>query len=176
MQALRTCDKPEKSGPGIWVRRLKASEAVHVTVYSNALQGVWIHWNGHTSEPCYSPVRECPGHRRNLPAKQRFYMHVFNHHKRREEFIELPAGAAENVLEFFPQGMTLRGCRLTLTRGGGAKAHLKVEVLPPIDTTVSGPLPQAKDVHETLCQLWNLDPKLFRWNQDTDVPGPKLAS
>jgi len=174
--ALRTCDEPQQTGPGIWVRRLKAAEMVHVTVFSAAMQGVWIHWNGNSSEPCHSPIKECPGHKRGLPSKQRFYIHCFNHAKRREEFIELPAGCAADVREYYPKGSNMRGVRLQLKRGNGQKAHLTVEILPPISETVSGPLPQAKDVHETLCQLWHLDPKVHQWNKETELPIPKLAS
>lgn len=169
MVPLRRQDAPPKSGPDIFVRRLRAAEKLTVQLISPSLWGCWVHWAGDHSEPCLEDKKKCPGHARGLPVKWKGYLHVINLHNRREEFLEMTPYSANMMLDQVEADVPLRGYRLQCERGKGDKARVKVLVLPCL-TEASG-LPQPVDPYKTLCNLWScqgIDLRIYTSNVDCE--------
>lgn len=175
MVEVRRCSKPARTGPSIWIRRLKASEKINCTVYSTSLQGLWTHWLGNHSLPCFTPKTECPGCKTGAPLRQKFFLHIGNMDQHEEEFLELPPGAADDFLGYYPEGSNCRGQRLTVTRGKGKKARLAIEIHASHEAIAKSPLPQPKDPFFSLCELWGLDPKNIGFSKDDTLPFPRVA-
>jgi hypothetical protein len=121
------------------------------------LWGVYTHWAGNHSEPCYDNKKQCPGHKRGLPLRWKGYVHVFNQVTRNEEFLEFTPTSAKQLLDQFGESNPLRGNRVQMVRGRGDKARLTLTAL--TAATVTNPgiiLPEPKDPYETLCKLWGI--------------------
>jgi len=79
-------------------------------------------------------------------------LHAYDHHAKRQCFIELTPMSAESIMKQIGEGQPLRGYRLKIKRGNGPKARLKVEVMIPLP---AGPaLVDERLPEETLRQLW----------------------
>lgn len=166
---LRRQNLPPKSGPEIFVRRLRAAEKLTVQVLSRSLWGCYVHWAGDHSEPCLEDAKKCPGHARGLPVKWKGYLHVMNLHNRRAEFLEFTPFSANQIIDQVDTAQPLRGYRLQCERGKGDKARVKVVVLPCLNMEVV--LPDEIDPYKTLCKLWScqgIDLKLYTGNSDCE--------
>lgn len=167
---VRKCSTPEFGGPSMHIRRLKANEDLQFIVLSRALVGIWTHWMKGASMPCVNPRSSCKGCIGSEPTRQKFLLHVYSYYTKQEEVLELPPGAAQDFLEFYPMGATIRGQRLKIKRGGGKKARLTVDILPPYDEQTIGPLPAEKDPVIPLIELWSLDKKSTSFTKDSRFP------
>jgi hypothetical protein len=165
---IRRDDVPPRPGPELWIRRLKKSQKVVATVLGEHHFGFWLHWNGRTTEPCFTDKKKCPGHLRQLAMKWMAYLHIYDHHKREQCFLELTAPVVEMIWSQMGQIKTLRGQRVEFVRGEGDKSRMKCTVL------ISHPdelgLPPARDPIETLSKLWNLPEGKKLEGGGTDVP------
>lgn len=153
MSDLNRDDRPPRIPKTMHLRRLKAGERFHGILLA-PLWGVWTHWNGNRSEPCFKKKVSCPGHRKGLPSKWKGYFHVWNLLERAEEFLEVSPVAADQILDCLTTGHPARGHRVTILRGNGTKARLKVEVNESVPDAES--LPQPKDPNKTLRRLWGI--------------------
>ena len=167
MGPLDRLDQPPKPGPEIEIRRLRKNESVCFTIMG-ALEGVYTHWNGMRSEPCFANHRECPGHLKALPRRWKGYIHVHDDRLREEQFLELTPLAAKCLLNSVGHGTVLRGIRLTVTRLNGNKARLTVAVLESVQRGVVMPAP--KSVYPVLANLWNLPEGKDLWGGDSGLP------
>lgn len=175
MLSLNRLNDPPVAGPDVWVRRLGAREKLHATILSPHFWGFMVHWAGNHSEPCYREIRTCPGHRRGLPLKWKGYLYVIDHVSKEFQFLELPPGAAKELVNWYHPLKDLRGQRCIITRGEGSKARLKVEIQLPWEKVSSDPLPKDKDPIITLCRLWGVDPTQVNLSGDTEVPNTSVA-
>jgi hypothetical protein len=149
---LRIQSTPPPHGPERFIRRLAAGQRLYVTVLSRSLWGVWTHWFGAKSGPCYRDKKSCDGCKRGFPARWKGFLCCLNLENKHVEFCELTPLAAENLLAQVPKGQSLRGLRLTLERGKGDKARLKC-----IITGVAlnqCDLPKEETPEKTLVALW----------------------
>lgn len=155
MADLNREDKPPKSGPKWWIERIKAGSEGLFTVFSRSVYGVWTHWALHGSSPCFSRKDDCEGCKRQWPRRWKGYLHAYDHHNKRQCFLEITPLVAEGITQQLGEGQPLRGYRLKLKRGAGPKARVKVEVLAPLG---GGPaLVDEQFPEETLRKLWSMN-------------------
>lgn len=146
-----------KSGPDIWVRRLKAEEKITFACCSPSIWEFWIHWAGDKSEPCLKNHKECPGHRRGLPRKWRGYIYILSHNSRRMEFLEITPYGAQQLHELCGDLTSLRGKRFAAARGKGDKARVYFSALSDWSDFTTGKLPEDLDPEKTLLKIWGYD-------------------
>jgi hypothetical protein len=154
MQPLNRQDIPPAAGPAMWIVRLKANEKLHCTILSEHLWGIMVHWNGRNTEPCTGDELSCSGHQRKLPLRWKGYLHVWDHHKRTDKFLELTPTAARMLLDQVETEFPLRGQRVEIARMNGDNARLRVSVQARINEGFK--LPDEKDPEETLRKLWGM--------------------
>lgn len=154
MDGLRLSHTPPAPGPDMEIRRLKAGQKITFTVYSSQFWGVWVHWNGSRTEPCFEDVKRCPGHLRQLPLRWKGYLHGFEHERSRDIFLEFTALAAQQLLSFFDSDALLRGKRFNIMRMQGDKSRLRVQPLATVEHASS--LPDGKSPLDVLSKLWVL--------------------
>jgi hypothetical protein len=142
------------AGPEIWIYRLKAGEKATLIVYGSKVWGVWTHWNGKSSEPCFTPHDLCTGHKRELPAKWKGYLHGFLYEKQQEVFMEFTPTAAKVLKGEVDLGLPLRGSRITMQRTSAQNGRLKVSALAPAPDILK--ITPEKEPWETLCKLWGI--------------------
>jgi len=158
-------DRIPKAGPKWWIERVKADTEALFTVFSRSVFGVWTHWGLYGSSPCLAERSKCAGCANKLPRRWKGYVHAYDHHNKRQCFLELTPIVAESVQKQLGDGQVWRGFRLRLKRGKGEKARVKVEVLGILST---GPeLVDEKCPGETLEKLWSL--KEYDHNSDDQV-------
>jgi hypothetical protein len=155
MSTLNTCHMPPPNGPELLIIRLRAGKKLTCVILSHALWGVWTHWNGSRSEPCFSEKSHCNGCKRGLPKRWKGYLHVWDFERRRQVFVELTPTAAESINNQVGLGSVLRGYRVSLERMKGDQSRLIVHVHPMHPDVES--LPSAKDPDATLRKLWGVD-------------------
>jgi hypothetical protein len=160
-------DRPPKPGPAFEIVRLRASQRIVISCLGE-LWGVYTHWNGRCSEPCFKDHKKCPGHRRGLPRRWKGYLHASNHVNWEEFFLELTPLAASCLLAQCPKQVPLRGQQLEIVRGKGDRARLAVTVLPSHGPGVQ--LPKAKDPYPLLAKLWGIDDSAELFGGETDLP------
>jgi hypothetical protein len=153
MRPLNRQDRPPRPGPEIEVLRIKAGATGQCIILSESLWGVWTHWNGRASEPCYSEKKDCSGCKRGYPKRWKGYLHVWDCFARREAFLELTPQSADHVL-CQAGADSLRGYRFQFQRGKGDKARLTVTLLPSVQLQN---MPEPKDPYKVLAYLWNID-------------------
>lgn len=175
MIELNRSSAPPPAGPEIWIRRLAKNEEVLAAIVSPCFWGLFVHWAGNRSEPCFKETKTCPGHRRGLPLKWKGYLYVHDMTKRKMEFLEFPPGAAQQLLDRFPEGHSLRGEVILVRRMSGNQARLQIAVETHKWAGNQGVIPPDKDPAETLAKLWGLDPSQVNLNGDVDIPKSKFA-
>ena len=97
------------------------------------------------------------------------YAHVYDHANRDQCLIELTPGAARQLLVALGTHETLRGMRVMIARGKGAKARLSVSIQKMPTASELHKLPREHDPLITLSKLWNFradDPPEFN---ETDL-------
>lgn len=168
MPPLNRQDRPPRGGPEMLVLRLKAGVTKLFAILSPSLWGVWTHWAGSKSEPCFQDKKSCSGCKRGLPKRWKGYLHCWDYHDKREVFFELTPLAADAILEQCGEDAPLRGNRIQVVRGAGDKARLKVTVLSAVPRDQV--LPEAKDPAKTLSKLWGMDDVVAYPQQPTAIP------
>jgi hypothetical protein len=141
-----------KTGPTIWVRRIKAGQTFRVTVISPAFWGFGTHYNGQCTVPCHEQRKDCEGHKRGWPYRPKFYLYVWVTETRRYEFLEFPPVAAHIFTDSIPPGRTFSGLSVVVKRGKGDKARLSLEFQP----DYTGKMVEDKDPWPTLAALWSI--------------------
>jgi hypothetical protein len=154
MSDFSTQHTPPAPGPEIPIERVRANDQRCYVVLSPALWGVWTHWAGDRSMPCWSERKDCDGCKRGLPRRWKGYLHCWNRQTGREAFAELTPLSAENLLAQVPDGAALRGLRLTLKRTAAKNGRLLVLLDPGVQAIPRGI--EAKDPCGVLCKLWGV--------------------
>jgi hypothetical protein len=158
---------PPRPGPKIEIRRLRAGQTSTVVILSKSVWGVWTHWNGKVTEPCYEEKKKCPGCKKGLPKRWKGYLHCYDFNRRDECFVELTPISADAMACQVQAGDSLRGYRFRLQRANGDKARLSVTLLPSVEIP---DLPAEKDVQVVLCRLWELDGSVAVQEGTTNLP------
>jgi hypothetical protein len=174
MEPLHIQHEPPRPGPAMPILRVKAGQEMHFVILSESLWGIWTHWAGNRSEPCFAENATCPGHKRGLPRRWKGYLHVWHIDKRLEAFIELTPTAAHCLLDQAGKNCSLRGLRLKLRRTGASNGRLLVNLLP-ANPSMEG-FAQPKDPESILCKLWGVDRIITGRERDftLDVPGEEI--
>lgn len=145
-------DRIPKAGPKMWIERVGAGGENLFTIFSLSIYGVWTHWGLYGSQPCLAERSKCSGCAGKLPKRWKGYLHCYDHHAKRQVFLELTPMSAESIVKQLGEDQPLRGYRVKIKRGNGPKARLKVEVMIPLPG--GPPLVEEKYPEETLRQLW----------------------
>lgn len=158
------------SGPQMWILRLKAKEEVQVCILSKAIWQCMVHWAGDHSEPCFEDHKTCHGHKRGWPLRWKGYLHVYDLRQRKECFLEITPGLADQLESAIGTGEVYRGQRVKLVRGRGDKARYSLEIMLPHEQVSRVDLPPEKDPYETLCKLWGIDPGTLERLGEASIP------
>jgi len=154
MDRLSRSVAPNDVGPEVWIKRLRANEAVSVVVLSDKCEGFNSHWTGNYSTLCIEPHEDCPGHQNGDPIRWRAYLHCMDLQSGKEFFLELTRGAWEQVSVQIDCKNSWRGMRLNVKRMAGDAARLKVEINAPWERITEKPLPEAKDPEASIRNLY----------------------
>jgi len=155
MADLNRDDNIPKAGPKWWIERVGKAQECLFTVFSKTVWGVWTHWCLYGSQPCYGCTAKCDGCKQRLPKRWKGYLHCYDHHNKRQCFLEITPIVAESIRDQIGEGQPWRGFRLKMKRGNGPKARIKVEVLAALP---SGPqLVDERCPEETLLKLWQMN-------------------
>lgn len=157
MLTVRRADCPPDPGPELEVRRVGAGLSMTVMFLCVSIRGFWTHWNPgrNRTQPCLEPVESCPGHKQQLPLRWKAYAHVFDHGNRDQCLLELTPGAARQLQTALGTQKDLRGMRVLIARGKGAKARLSVSIQKIATDQEKAKLPREHDAIVTLSKLWN---------------------
>lgn len=170
MRNLRTCHEPPPPSDHNFLRRIKQKQSWTFGIYSPSFWGCWVHWMGSRTVPCYENKEKCAGHKMGSPVKWLGYLFGYNHEMRRDEFLELPNGAALELIGGLGIGTPLRGCRVKFRRGDGKTARVHCEVLVPWSKISNAPLPASKDPEKMLRAIWGLNEAKLRLAGTDEVP------
>lgn len=154
-----------------WCRRIKAHEKWTFTIFSTHFFGFWVHWAGGRSIACLEDSDKCQGHLKGMPLKWIGYLHGHNQDTGRDEWIELPNGAALRFLQELGPVEPLRGCRVQFRRGGSDNSHIRFQLLP--SHHVIAPktqLPASISPESHLRKLWGLNEIACGLNTSIEVP------
>lgn len=168
-------DAIPRSGPELFVKRLKAGESIQVILIGSKIRGLWVHWNssGNFSEPHYNGA--CPACDAKMAKRWKGFIHAFDRQNGTPLFMELtPRSAGE--LERYCNGMGgYRGKVVTFTRG--AKANSKVGIAVQTFNVDPNTLPVEQDARRSIMKLWGIADReiskaLDLGDDDTDLePG-----
>lgn len=158
--SLGICEMPPKVGPEIYILRLKASQLYTMTICSEKIFGLFVHWNGRKSEPHFEPQDRCPSCLSNRPKRWKGFLHCFCHELGQEVFLELTPASAHSIRGQLGKDVSFRGNRIQVKRGKGDNARLIIAVLAALPNSNS--LPAGKDPLESIMALWGLDPAAFQ--------------
>lgn len=156
---LSTTDGVPPAGPDKDIIRLKAGETRTVLILSEEIRAVFVHWNDSSgrkgrTEPCQRD--QCQGCLRKLPRKWLGYIHVWLMKVKKDAFMELTAGAVEDLTNSLPVKQSLRGTQAVIQRLGADKARLKVDVFPTPKEVDLSVYPAEVLPWATLEKLWNM--------------------
>lgn len=157
-------DVPPKPGPRIEIVRIKANQACELTVYSIKIHGYWTHWLGSCSGPCFKDRSKCPHCKNGMPRRWKGYLYCWLNMVSDSVFIELTPTAAKSIRDRVGPVQSLRGYRMTVTRGNGNKAWLKVDLKSRHQDVSDSILPDPISPTKTLMQLWGLSDGLGETN------------
>lgn len=155
---------PPRPGPTLWIFRLKGAEMKTFLCLSRGIFGIWTHWMGRASAPCFADPLVCPGCKNLAPKRWKGYINVHCYEARRNGFFELTPVTSDNLLSMYDQGGSLRGERFNVSRGKGDKARLKVQPLQSHQDLSS--LPEEVSPEGTLRALWNISALAELWQPD----------
>lgn len=154
MLPVRRSNIPPPAGPEMLVVRIDADQTVVATIISRHLVGFQTHWTGNRTIPCLERKGECHGCKAGMPSRWKGYLHVWDHHRKKDVFLEMTPHSANELLEQLGAGAEMRGQRVTLKRMKGKKARVKVQWDAIHGQVASDKLPEPKDPQVTLETLW----------------------
>jgi len=152
-------DDAPPPGPEMDVIRLDKSVQLQVCILSEAIRSVFVHWNQNKgskgrTEPCFR--ENCKGCKFHLPRRWKGYIHCHLAKEKKEAFVEVTPGAAEDLALALPNGISLRGLNVILRRQDGKKARMRVDLMPEFLASDPSKLPEEKLPWETLARLWEV--------------------
>jgi hypothetical protein len=125
---IREDPTPPRREGELWVERMKGAQCKEFTVYSSKIWGVWTHWSGSRTVPCFVDRSRCPSCLTKCPQRWKGYLHCYDHRGRRPVFLELTPTAARGLLSFVGEGVDLRGLRVTCKRTSSDRGRLLIAV------------------------------------------------
>jgi hypothetical protein len=116
------CPVPPKGPPPLEVRRIKAHRMnpYHFVVLSPAFWGLYTHWTGNHSHPCFKTKEKCAGCKLKCGRKWLGYLHCVDEDNK-HCLVEFTKRAANMLLDSVPAGRILRGIRVAMQRTEGGK-------------------------------------------------------
>lgn len=148
---------PPKSGPEIYILRLKANEKFSFQVFSPDIFGIWVHWSGAKSTPHFTDTGRCPGCRNEDPMRWKGFVHAHCIEKKQDVFLELTPASANSLRDQLGVGETLRGKCIFVNRTKGDNGRLLIRVMQ--GHLPSDALPPALDPQKSIMALWGIREK-----------------
>lgn len=164
----------------IWVARIKPMTREKFTVYSPALWGVWTHWTGKLTQPCYADHQFCHQGHKEETLRWKAYVFGWSFERNRQEFLELTAGACDHWLSQLAPGVSLRGMTIEVYRDKRQKGPLLVQVAPHVKRDCST-LPPDRNPEKSLLRLWKVPDIVQAFNKHAvtgheEIPGDALSA
>jgi len=154
VHTLDVQNEPPDTGPGVEILRLRGGQSLQAILLTD-VYGLWVHWDGRHTQPCFKNHEKCPGHLKEWPRKWKGYFDVLTlGNSGLRGFMEVTPTVVRSLWAQTGQKIGFRGLRVKLSRGNGNKAHFKISVEPPCE--VRGKLPEGTDPYPILAKLWGL--------------------
>jgi hypothetical protein len=125
---LRTVKAPTRRPDVLWVERLTGNDSQQFVIYSPELRGFVTHFVAGRNVPCFHPDHECDGGHLETNLRENYLLHAWSLKRKRQVFVYLTPGAAEQLQEQLAPGASLRGRFLRLTRTTSKKARLHADL------------------------------------------------
>lgn len=168
MIELNRDDTPPKKEGELWIERMKGATSKSIVILSPAIWGVWTHWNGKRSQPCWKDKSRCPGCIAKHPSRWKGYLHVLDYMRRNQIFLELTPTAARSLKDQVGTGVAMRGVRVTIRRTTSNLGRLLVAVEEAMAFMHN--LPNAVDPLKTLLDIWKIEGDVDDWEIGVAVP------
>ncbi len=153
MQHFNREDRPPQGPKPLKLVRVLKGPAQTYTILSTCLSGVWTHWDGQRSLPCYKARAKCTGCTRALPKRWKGYLCCWVVPQRAKFILEITPRAANQLLAAMPEGRIMRGFLIRVERTKGGRNGRLIVNLVGEDPNISA-LPAADDPFQTLNFLW----------------------
>lgn len=124
---ISTCSKPTLRQNVLFVERLVGNETKCYVIYSESMYGYLTHYNGKTV-PCWENHDYCEGGHKEETLRENFLLQAYSQTRGKQVFLYLTPGAAKQLLEQIPEGTSLRGLCIRVTRTEKNKGRLHVQV------------------------------------------------
>jgi len=162
---------PPRSGPAMFILRLKGSEALTFHCFSRAPFGIWVHYDqiANRSEPHYTDAGECAGCLHQKPKRWKGFLHCWCVEKKQQVFLELTPASANALIGQQAVGETLRGKGIFVQRTKGKNGRLHVRILP--GTIDPATMPEEVDPLPSIMALWGIHPQA---SGGRELPIPSL--
>lgn len=160
-------DRPPQGPKPLKLVRVKRGWKAVYTILSTSLFGVWTHWDGRTTIPCFKAKQRCQGCANAMPKRWKAYLHCYTTEADKDFLLELTPRACNMLLSEVPEGKMLRGLKIRVERSPGGRNGRLMASIVGTDPHVQR-LPAAKDPYNTLAFLWGMDPL-------DDHPSQRLA-
>ena len=167
---LDRCDKPERKAEVLWIETVKGNERQKFIVYSPSIFGVYQHWTGKRTVPCFKNRDHCPGGHKEGNRKWRAYVHAWSFKRSEPVFIQLTDEAVNKWYRQISKGLTLRGQIIYVIRSEKDNGRLHVEVDPNVHPDPKR-LPPEVDPLPSLWRMWAIEPSTMQLNSSL-VSGP----
>jgi len=169
---LNRSNVPPRPKDVLWIERLKGTESLRFTCYSKSFWGLWTHWSGSRTVPCFENHDHCIGGHDEATMRWKGYLHGWSQRKNRVCFCEFTPGAARELLEQVPDRQSLRGLHLIVSRTKTSKGrlHCSIDGVP----LHASRIPPEADPMASLWHMWELDPMSHLVNRSL-VTAPELV-
>lgn len=171
MFSVKRQNEPPPLHHELFVRRVKALKAYQCCFVSPCFHGVFVHWGPGRSLPHYEDKAACPGCKLGYPVKWIGYLHFINETLHKQEFLEVPNGAAIDLLNSIGGEGQLRGTRAIAKRGKGDKTQLQFELITRLELVAPAfILPQVRCPDKALRNMWGINEVKLKLAGSTDIP------
>lgn len=152
---LNTSPVPPPRKNILWVECLKGGQRHRLLIYSPAVIGVFFHWTGKASKPCYKNHKLCEGGHDPETMKWRGYLHCWSYERGKPVFLQLTDTAVQQLWLQVSDKSALRGLSIHAARSKADNGRMSVQV---DRYGEKGPdnLPPPLDVKESLLKLWKV--------------------
>jgi hypothetical protein len=153
---LNTSSSPPRRSSVLWVECIRGNERQKFTVYSPVIFGVYQHWTGRRTVPCWENHELCQGGHRESTLKWRGYIHAWSYTRNSAVFVQLTGESIDCWWNQIARGVSLRGQQIYVVRSKADNGRLFVEV-DKYSTRDANKLPEPLDPRESLFKMWGLD-------------------
>lgn len=141
------------------LRRCPLKGKLTVVILSHDLIGRYTHYAASRTRPCMG--QDCEWCNKNQRPRWHGYLACIDLDRNEKIIVEVTAGIATQIGEWFDQCRTLKGSRMQLERPSGkANGRIRAKIIAP--ATGTGELPTAPDLRPVMEKIWEVHDSSIR--------------